>query len=75
MPIFSVFAIRKKILRKKTVCSSRAASLAEFLPEENENNYEYLYEIKQMAKRAGLFYYCKVPWKKGGFVSNTGRKA
>lgn len=49
--------------------------LVEFLPAENENNYEYLYEIKQMAKACGLEYYCKVSWKKGKFVSNTGRKA
>lgn len=49
--------------------------LAEFLPAENENNYEYLYQLKQYAKEAGLEYYCKVPWKKGNFVSNTGRKA
>lgn len=49
--------------------------LVECLPAENENNYEYLYEIKQMAKKAGLEYYALVPWKKGDFVANTGRKA
>ena len=27
------------------------------------------------AKEAGFIYYSKVPWKKGTFVSNTGRKA
>lgn len=47
----------------------------EILPAENENNYEYLYQIKQYAKEAGFLYYSKVTWKKGGFVSNTGRKA
>ncbi len=45
------------------------------LPAENENNYEYLYQIKQYAKEAGLLYYSKVAWKKGNFISNTGRKA
>lgn len=49
--------------------------LVEILPAENENNYEYLYQIKQYAKEAGFIYYSKVPWKKGTFVSNTGRKA
>lgn len=49
--------------------------LVEILPAENENNYEYLYQIKQYAKKAGFVYYSKVPWKKGAFVSNTGRKA
>lgn len=49
--------------------------LAEFLPAENESNYEYLYQIKRMAKESGLDYYCKVSWKKGKFLSNTGRKA
>lgn len=49
--------------------------LVEFLPAENENNFEYLYQIKQMAKQCGLMYYSKVSWKKGSFVSNTGRKA
>ena len=47
--------------------------LCEILPHENENNYEYLYSIKDMAKKAGLFYYAKIPWRKVGFVANTGR--
>lgn len=49
--------------------------LVEILPAENENNYKYLYEIKQYAEQCGLLYYSKVIWKKGNFVSNTGRKA
>lgn len=49
--------------------------LVEFLPEENADNYQYLYEIKKMAKESGLEYYAKVAWKKGNFVSNTGRKS
>lgn len=49
--------------------------LVEILPAENENNYEYLYQIKQYAKEAGFVYYAKVAWKKGTFISNTGRKA
>lgn len=49
--------------------------LVEMLPAENAENYQYLYEIKQMAEKAGFQYYAKVPWIKGTFVSNTGRKA
>lgn len=49
--------------------------LVECIPAENENNYEYLFQIKQMAKEAGFQYYALVPWKKGNFVANTGRKA
>lgn len=49
--------------------------LVEILPAENENNYDYLYSIKKMAEECGLKYYSKVAWKKGDFVSNTGRKA
>lgn len=49
--------------------------LVEFLPEETGDNWEYLSQIKEMAKKAGLIYYAKVPWKKGDFVNNCGRKA
>lgn len=49
--------------------------LVEILPAENENNYKYLYQIKEFAEKSGFLYYSKVTWKKGNFVSNTGRKA
>ena len=49
--------------------------LVEILPAENENNYDYLYQIKKYAEQCGLLYYSKVTWKKGDFVSNTGRKS
>lgn len=49
--------------------------LVEFLPEENAVNYEYLYEIKKLAEQAGFVYYSKVPWIKGTFKANTGRKS
>lgn len=45
------------------------------IPAENENNFDYLYRTKKMAQEAGFEYYAKVPWIKGTFVSNTGRKA
>ena len=44
----------------------------EFLPEENGDNYEYLYQVKAMAKESGFEYYAKVAWRKGTIVANTG---
>lgn len=49
--------------------------LCEVIPAENENNFDYLYKLKKMAQEAGFEYYAKVPWIKGTFVSNTGRKS
>lgn len=49
--------------------------LVEIIPAESATNYEYLYQLKKMAEAAGFEYYSKVAWKKGTFVSNTGRKA
>jgi site-specific DNA-methyltransferase (adenine-specific) len=47
--------------------------LVEVIPNENESNFDYLYNLKKMAQEAGFEYYCKVPWQKGTFKSNTGR--
>lgn len=49
--------------------------LIEMLPAENDNNFDYLYELKKMAQKAGFEYYAKVAWKKGSFISNTGRNS
>lgn len=48
--------------------------LAEFVPVESFSNYEYLFKIKDMAKKAGFSYYAKIMWRKApeGTV-NTGR--
>ena len=51
------------------------AFLVEFLPEESGLNWEYLTEVKKLAKDAGFDYYTKVAWKKGTKINNTGRKA
>lgn len=47
--------------------------LVEVIPNESETNFDYLYRLKKMAQDAGFKYYCKVPWVKGTFKSNTGR--
>lgn len=72
---FDCFRYTEEDFKEKARVLKAGCFLAEVLPEENESNYEYLYLLKQMAKAAGFLYYCKVPWRKNGFVSNTGRKA
>ena len=61
--------------REKARVLKDGCFLVEILPAENENNYDYLYQIKKYAEQCGLLYYSKVTWKKGNFVSNTGRKS
>lgn len=51
------------------------AFLVEVLPNENSTNFQYLYNLKMMAKEAGFEYYAKIPWKKGNFIANTGRSS
>lgn len=51
----------------------KGAFLIENLPQENERNFEYLYQIKKMAIEAGFKYYALIPWVKGKLVSCTGR--
>lgn len=72
---YECFQYTPEDFKEKARVLKQGSFLAEFLPAENENNYEQLFWIKQYAKENGLEYYCKVPWKKGSFVSNTGRKA
>lgn len=47
--------------------------LVENLPAENAENTEYLMQIRQYAKTAGLAFYSLVPWKKFSVPKNTGR--
>lgn len=72
---FELFRYENKDFKEKQRVLKEGAFLVEFLPEESEVNYEYLYEIKKMAKESGLKYFAKVSWVKGNFVSNTGRKS
>ena len=62
-------------MKEKARVVKPGAFLVEFIPEENANNYDYIYHIKKFAEECGLIYYACVPWKKGNFVSNMGRKA
>lgn len=72
---YECFLYKQRDFEEKARVLKPGCFLAEFLPAENENNYEQLFQIKQYAKASGLEYYSKVSWKKGNFVSNTGRKA
>lgn len=73
--VYDCFKYSIEDFKEKARVLKEGCFLVEILPAENENNYEYLYQIKQYAKDAGFIYYSKVTWKKGTFVSNTGRKA
>lgn len=73
--LYDCFKYTLEDFKEKARVLKKGCFLVEVLPAENENNYEYLFQIKQYAKEAGFIYYSKVPWKKGTFVSNTGRKA
>lgn len=73
--LYDCFRYTLEDFKEKARVLKDGCFLVEVLPAENENNYEYLYQIKQYAKEAGSIYYSKVTWKKGTFVSNTGRKA
>ena len=72
---YDCFRYSLEDFKEKARVLKHGCFLVEVLPAENENNYEYLYQIKKYAKEAGLLYYSKVTWKKGTFISNTGRKA
>lgn len=72
---YSCFQYTQEDFNEKARVLKPGRFLVEFLPEENGDNWEYLTKIKQMAQKAGLIYYAKVPWVKEGFVSNCGRKS
>lgn len=72
---YELFKYNQKDFNEKQRVLKDGAFMVEFLPEESEINFEYLYQIKQMAINSGFKYFAKVPWKKGAFVANTGRKS
>ena len=63
----SDFDAKARVLRDGAYC-------VEFVPVESSTNYEYLYEIKKMAKKAGLEYYTHCIWRNApeGAI-NTGK--
>lgn len=71
---YSTFRYEIDDFRAKARVLKEGAYLVEFLLIESATNYEYLYEIKQMAKECGLDYYTHCIWRnaKEGTV-NTGK--
>ena len=72
---YDLFQYEQKDFDEKCRVLKPGAFLLEFLPEESEVNFDYLYQVKKMAQKSGFQYFSKVSWKKGNFVANTGRKA
>lgn len=72
---YECFNYEPEDFKQKFRILKQGGFLVEFIPAENENNFDYLYQIKKMALEAGFEYYAKVTWIKGNFVSNTGRKS
>ncbi len=72
---YELFQYNEQDFKEKQRVLKPGCFLVEFLPEENGDNYQYLFQVKELARKAGLEYYAKVPWKKGDFVANTGRKS
>ena len=72
---YELFQYTQEDFNEKARVLKDGAFLVEFFAEENANNFDYIYECKKMAEKAGFKYYATVPWIKGTFVANTGRKA
>lgn len=70
---YDCFEYTLEDFKEKARVLKEGSFLVEVIPNENESNFDYLYQLKKMAQEAGFQYYCKVPWVKGSFVSNTGR--
>lgn len=70
---YDTFQYTVEDFKEKARVLKDGSFLVEVIPNENESNFDYLYNLKKMAQEAGFEYYCKVPWVKGNFVSNTGR--
>ena len=73
--IYDCFKYKQKDFDEKARVLKDGCFLVEILPDENATNFDYLYQIKKMAEVSGFEYYAKLPYVKGNFVSNTGRKA
>ena len=71
---YETFRYTKEDFAAKYRVMKDGAYLAEFVPIESATNWEYLSELKQMAKEAGFQYYASCIWRKApeGTI-NTGR--
>lgn len=72
---YDCFEYEKEDFEEKARVLKDGCFLCELIPAENASNYDYLFRLKKMAENSGFLYYAKVPWVKGTFLSNTGRKS
>ena len=70
---YDTFEYTLENFKEKARVLKNGSFLVEVIPNESETNFDYLYRLKKMAQEAGFKYYCKIPWVKGTFKSNTGR--
>ena len=71
---YNTFKYELSDFKAKARVLKHGAYLVEFLPVESATNYEYLFEIKQMAKECGLNYYTHCIWRNAPEGSvNTGK--
>lgn len=71
---YNTFQYNIEDFRNKYRVLKDGCYLVEFLPVESATNWEYLTNIKQMAKEVGFLYYCQLLWRKAPEGSiNTGR--
>lgn len=71
---YNTFRYKQEDFDAKARVLKDGAYLVEFLPIESATNMDYLYELKQMAKKAGLLYYTHCIWRNApeGTI-NTGK--
>ena len=71
---YDTFLYQQSDFDAKARALKDGAYLVEFLPVENAKNYEYIFNVKQMAKKAGLNYYTSCIWRNApeGTI-NTGK--
>lgn len=74
MATYDLFRYEQSDFDTKARVLKPGSFMAEILPVESATNIDYLYEIKQMAKKAGLNFYTSLIWKSAPANSvNTGR--
>lgn len=68
---YPCFWYTEENLQEKARVLKKGSFMVEILPEENGENYKYLYEMKRMAEENGFVYCKKMLWEKSGFAGNT----
>ena len=78
---YDTFRYTEEDFKEKYRVLKEGGFLVEMLPERNEKNMKYISDILRMAEEFNdnpknrFHFYAVVPWKKGDFVINQGRKS